>query len=346
MMRAPLVIHGLWGLGDNVYSRPFIRAAAATFDVHLRSPWPELYSDLPIRFVRQDARLRTQQKNTERQPPWRWSNPPKSAREFRVTYGAGDFLRGSLIDGIARKFALFGIVSDLDPFDLPDLGPCPIANDRPIAIVKAATLRKEWLSEARNPLPCYVDTIARILAEHYEVIAVADTDGVNEWLDGSPPFAHRSFLHGELLPTELLALCRHAAVVVGGVGWNVPVTIAMKVPSFVILGGLGGHNHPSKITDPRLDLFRIAFAMPARFCLCTKMRHSCQKEIPDLFAQFKRFAERHGLRLPDDSPLNALPGGPTPASVSTRLQLMQRPFTAEHISTDSLPKPTATSAAT
>jgi hypothetical protein len=298
-LQTPLVIHGMWGLGDNCYTRPFIRAAAAKFDVYLKTPWPELYADLPIRFVRLDGRLRTQQKNTERQPPERWSSPPKAAREFRVSYGAREFQHGTLIGGIADKFKPFGIVSDLDPFDLPDLGPSPIVSARPIAVVKATTLRKEWLSEARNPLPQYVDAVARTLAEHYEVIAVADTDGTNEWLEGSPPFAHRSFLRGELLPTEVLALCRHAAVVVGGVGWNVPVTLAFKRPSFVIMGGLGGHNHPSKITDPRLDLSRIHFAMSPRLCPCTNMRHTCQKVIPNLLAQFRQFAQRHGLHLLD-----------------------------------------------
>jgi hypothetical protein len=312
----------MWGLGDNVYSRPFIRAAAAKFDVYLKTPWPELYADLPIRFVRLDGRLRTQQKNTERQPSDRWSNPTKGAREFRVSYGARELQHGTLIGGIADKFKSFGIISDLDPFDLPDFGLSPIASARPIAVVKATTLRKEWRNEARNPLPCYVDTVAQALAKHYEVVAVADTDGKNEWLEGVAPFAHQSFLRGELLPTELLSLCRHAAIVVGGVGWNVPVTLAFKRPSFVIMGGHGGHNHPSKITDPRLDLSRIHFAMPSRLCPCTMMRHNCRKDIPDLASQFTRFAQQHGLRLPGTSAPSASHGGLILASASIRSPLI------------------------
>src|SRR5262245_9263081 len=53
----PLLVRGMWGLGDNCYARPFVRAAAEKYDVWLETPWPELYEDIELRFVRGTRRL-------------------------------------------------------------------------------------------------------------------------------------------------------------------------------------------------------------------------------------------------------------------------------------------------
>ena len=46
--------------------RSFVRRRAK-FDLYLETPWPELYADIDIRFVRGRRQLRTQQKNIARQ---------------------------------------------------------------------------------------------------------------------------------------------------------------------------------------------------------------------------------------------------------------------------------------
>ena len=71
-----VLIRGMYGLGDNCYSRPFVRAATARYQVWLDTPWPELYQDLDLRFVRGTRKLRTQLANMARQPADRWSRPP------------------------------------------------------------------------------------------------------------------------------------------------------------------------------------------------------------------------------------------------------------------------------
>ena len=88
---------------------------------------------------------------------------------------------------------------------------------------------------------------------------------------------------------------RDADIVIGGVGWIVPAALALKVRTFVVLGGHGGHNSPEKITDPRLDLSRIGFARPEKFCQCTNMRHSCEKTIADPIGQYIRWS--HDSRI-------------------------------------------------
>jgi hypothetical protein len=287
----PVLVRGMWGLGDNIYSRPFVRAAAAQYELHLETPWPELYADLDIKFVRGSRKLRTQQKNMARQAWDCWSQPARM-KEIKVSYF--DLAARSIIRSLECRWAMLSVKLDPTLFDLPELGPSPIVADKPIAVIRPVTVRSEWRNVARNPLPEYVAMLAEHLMATHTVVAVADLAPGEEWAIGNLPPAHWNFLHGELSVRELLALVRDADIVVGGVGWILPAGLALKVNTFVVLGGHGGHNAPEKITDPRLDLSRIGFAVPEKFCRCTNMLHACDKTIADPLGQFYRW--RRSLR--------------------------------------------------
>jgi ADP-heptose:LPS heptosyltransferase len=291
----PVLIRGLWGLGDNIYSRPFVRAAAALYDVHLDTPWPELYEDLDIKFVLGKRRLRTQLKNIARQRPERWLRPVPM-REVTVSYGRY-LTTMSIVHALEHRWwSALRVALDPALFDLPDMGPSPIESRRPIAVVRPVTVRTEWRNEARNPLPEYVNALAAELMETHTVVAVADLAPGQEWAVGELPPAHHHFVHGELTVRELLALVRDADVVVGGVGWIVPAGLALGTKTFVVLGGHGGHNAPEKIMDPRLDTSRIGFAMPEAYCRCTNMLHNnCDKRIADPVGQFSRWSRSFRL---------------------------------------------------
>lgn len=280
-----LLIRGMWGLGDNLYQRPFVRAAASRFDVWLETPWPELYADLPVRFVRGDRALRTQRKNLARQPASLFADPPAGAREVRVAYGHAQLDRpnGSILRALDELLPLTGHPLRLD---LPDMGPPPVTADKPIAVVRPVTVRTEWRNEARNPKPEYLAWVSEQLLETHHVVAVADLQGgAEEALNPLPRF-HQGFLRGELDVRALLALCASADLLAGGVGWIVPAALAVQRPAFIVLGGQGGHNAPAKITDPRLDASRLGWAFPDRFCTCSNMLHPCAKTISNLPAQF------------------------------------------------------------
>jgi hypothetical protein len=284
----PILIRGMWGLGDNIFSRPFVRAAAAQYDIHLETPWPELYADLDIRFVRGGRKLRTQQKNMAQQPPERWMRPSLGPmREIKVGYF--DLASRTIIRSLECRWAALKITFDPALFDLPEMGPSPVRSERPIAVIRPVTVRSEWRNEARNPRPEYVAAIAAELMATHTVVAVADIAAGEEWAIGDLPPAHRYFVFGELAVRELLALVRDADIVIGGVGWIVPAGLALRVNTFVVLGGHGGHNAPAKITDPRLDLSRIGFAIPENFCRCTNMLHNCDRMITDPVGQFHRW---------------------------------------------------------
>jgi hypothetical protein len=302
-----LLIRGQWGLGDNIFARPFIRAAAARYALFLETPWPELFEDLNVAFVRAERRLRTQMKNVQRQDALRWATPPHRIRELRVNYGHADLACGSIIEALERRFATVGLQLPVQPrWDLPPMPASKLEGcRRPVAVIRPVTIRTEWRNEARNPRPQYIAQLAGLLMPTHEVVLVADLAEDQEWLDGPLPPHHRAFVHGELDVRDLLALIGQADLVVGGVGFILPAAVALKRRAFIVLGGHGIHNAPAKVTDPRMPLSRVGFAIPENFCQCSSMLHNCRKIIPDLEEQFRIFAERTGLRCL----INARPGG-------------------------------------
>jgi hypothetical protein len=277
----------MWGLGDNIYARPFMRAAVAKHEIWLDTPWPELFEDLDVRFVRGARRLRTQTNNIALQSEDRWSRPPGYIREIVLNYG--NVAASSIIRSLEKRWsARLGVGFDPALFDLPDMGPSPIKSERPVAVVRPVTLRAEWCNPARNPKPEYVNALAAELMATHTVVAVASLAEGQEWAVGNLPPAHHHFVFGELPVRKLLALVRDADIVVGGVGWIVPAGLALKTRMFIVLGGHGGHNAPDKITDPRID-HHIGFAIPEAFCRCTHMPHNCEKSIADPLWQFTRW---------------------------------------------------------
>lgn len=296
----PLLIACMHGLGDNIYMRPFIRREASRRDVFLTTPWPELYSDLDsVRFIEPARQLRTQTKNIDRQPAARWTRLIPRDREAKgFWYG----LKGALDNPIAEFERQFGAFDTGFAFDLPDTGPSPIQpSQRPLAVVRPVTVRKEWKNPARNPDPRYVAAAAAALrAAGWFVVSVADVDPPAEAYIGDPPVVDARYDRGELEPAELIALVRHADLAVGGIGWIVPMAIATRTPLVAICGGKGAHNAPEKVTDARrMDLSRTRFLLPDPYCRCDRQNHLCNKAIPDFDAKFSTAVARvtSGQRL-------------------------------------------------
>lgn len=294
MTERAILVRGMRGLGDNIYQRQFVRALVAENPgrpVYINTPWPELYDDLPVRFVRADTTLRTQARNVAAQHPDRWSPPPRNPRILSIGYGTGHLASGSILDAMRTQFRV-----DPAPFDLPAFPRFASTSGRPLALVRPVTARREWLNTARNPDPAHVAAVAAWLADEFEVVSVADIADGAEWAVGELPPAARRFHAGELGIREMLGLVQSAAVVVGGVGWIVPAAIAAGVRLFCILGGQGGHNAPEKITDPeRMSLANARFAEPDNYCRCVDMRHACDKRNSRLREQFAAFRGECGL---------------------------------------------------
>lgn len=270
----PRLFEGMYGLGDNIYQRAFLRYYPGAY---LRTPWPELYSDLDIRCIRSETTLRTQHKN-EMLTDYPFYPVPRDARRIRVHYGPRDLRRGGIVDAFRHQFSVSGPLR----FDLPHFDAChsAIPTGRRIAIIRPATLRTEWASGSRNPEPQYLRQAAQILRRAgYFVVSVADTEPGVEWISGAAPAADLRLHHGELNIRQLCALYEQAACVVSPVGFSLPMAVGYNIPLFVVAGGCGGHNAPDIVTSPEMSTEKIRWAMPEHYCRCTDAGHDCDKTI-------------------------------------------------------------------
>ncbi|HDG1667821.1 TPA: hypothetical protein PFE31_002073 [Kluyvera ascorbata] len=279
MLNVPLFIDGMLGMGDNIYQRAFVRQLpAGTF---IKTPWPELYEDLPVLPVRSNTALRTQRKNEHRTQA-AYHRPPDMRQTKRIFYGPEHLRRGSIFDAMRQQFGV-----EPGAISLPSFGPAEFTHEKPIAVIRPATVRSEWRSDSRNPDPNYLLKASRILREHFCVISVADLQDGEEWAVGELPEADLRLHAGELGLKSLMRLVEHAAVVVTPVGWALPAAIAYKTPVYVVAGGRGGHNAPEIVTDPVMDLSRVGWAIPDNYCRCEAWDHHCDKRISHFTNKFE-----------------------------------------------------------
>lgn len=101
MKRRKVCIRGMYGLGDSIYQRAFVRQFPGAF---LRTPWPELYSDLDVQFVRSDTSLRTQRKNEEKTSVVYVRDPVRPSEVLTIFYGPDELKKGSIVDAMTWQF--------------------------------------------------------------------------------------------------------------------------------------------------------------------------------------------------------------------------------------------------
>lgn len=268
-MKPALRLITQFGLGDCIYHRPFVKQLAQTHDLYLETSWPELYSDLDVKFVRPVTTLRTQNKNINRQQVY--TTAPQCTPYKRVSYAPAELSVGlSMLASLAKAYGLPTM-----PLDLPYYE-SPLHLDKPYIVVRPATIRREWNAASRNPDPTYIYRFIELARQDYTVISVADLSGTDEYALTPLPYADITLHAGELDVTQLIGLIQGAAFVVGGVGFIVPMCLATKTPLFCILGGNGAYNRPEVVMD---DSSLITFAKPDRFCMCNNARHNCDKRI-------------------------------------------------------------------
>jgi len=269
-----ILINGMKGLGDNIYQRAFIKKMGK---VWIDTPWPEIYEDLPVKFVSTRTTLRTQNKNISKQPRDRFDRFPGGPMKS-VSYGSMPIMKG-----LELKFKF-----QPAELDLPDYDESPVEGD--YVVIRPVTLRREWQAETRNPLPEYIEQSAQILMEQgIKVVSVADLEDGEEWIVGNEPYSDVKFHKGELSVKQLLALIKNAKLVIGGIGWIVPACIAYKTPAWIVCGGNGAWNHPNQITSEQMDLSSIDFIFPDNYCMCASKAHNCDKKITGYRDKFRSY---------------------------------------------------------
>lgn len=273
----PLVLNGMHGMGDNIYQRAFVRELK--HHVYLVTSWPQLYSDLTNVFpVKPAIKLRTQKKNVLTQPHHIWHKPPMPPLR-KIMYGGASLRNGSILKSMRLSFRTNAKIFDLPKFEQPLL-------NKPYAVVRPVTIRTEWKNEARNPDPEYICIAAKELKSRgYTTVSVADLEEGAEW-SNQMPACDINYNNGELSFESLMGLIQGSSVVVGGVGWIVPASVAAGVPLITVLGGHGGHNHPDKIAGEPMDLTLVRWIFPDNYCMCTDMLHRCDKTITGFNEKF------------------------------------------------------------
>lgn len=288
-----LIISGYAGLGDNVYQRPFIRAAAGRVKtLYIKTPYPEVYADISnIKFIEHDGGYRCSSKNISATTR-RFVQPPRNTETVKIGYTAHDLEYSSIFGAFDAQLPMCGAPF---VFDLPDTGKSKIAEliGRPFVIVRPATVRAEWNNTSRNPLPEYIaEAVDVVRKAGFVTVSIADVDGVAECFVGDPPNVDFAYHDGQCGVDELIAVTRAAAGVIGGVGWAVPFCIATSTPMLCILGGCGAHNAPHIIAPPNVvDASRITWAIPDRYCMCAEHAHGCDKRITDLRQTIDAFVD-------------------------------------------------------
>lgn len=298
-------INSMQGLGDNIYQRPIVVELAKHHQIEINSSWPQLYSDLPGVTCVMDSptTLRTQLKNVNSNKD-KFSRPslPQSAIKFDLRYShkSGCALYTELIASVTK--ALVHPYEFYSPLSLPTFYLSHevahiLSMNKPIAVIRPATIRTEWPAPARNPdseYLCKASAILRGLGWH--VIVVADLKAGEEMIVGDLPDCDQAYISGQLSFEELMCLSIGADLIVGGVGWIVPFSYAAKQKAIVISGGALGLNAPTIICPPqhRNDT-NVQYMLPDRGCFCKDSRHQCHpnsKIITDFEKRFHKRLER------------------------------------------------------
>lgn len=269
-----LYIRGMMGLGDNFYQRPIIGELSKSRKVILTTPWPQIYVGLknvecfPLR-----CSLRMQKRNAEQFPF------PNSVlqRGQKLNYTSYLHSGNSIWMGLCKSVSM-------DP-EKYWLAAETLKNRKPIAVVRPATIRKEWIAASRNPKQKYIQyAVDYLKASRLTVIVVAAIEKGEEWWDGDPiQNADKYYINGELGFVELWKLFAQATIVVSPVGFAAPMGMYNSVPTVIIHGGCGGYNNPSIIDAP--TWMSLIHVVPKKYCMCKT--HYCSKcdktiEVEDL----------------------------------------------------------------
>lgn len=288
-----ILIKCMHGIGDTIYSRPFVKMLVEDgHEVFLQTPLPFIYGDLDVQFVKTETSLRTQKKHLAQSDVTFVDIPSQIDKTVDFFYTTADIKFHGIVTHMETAFG-YEAGSTMPVFDLPTLVPHEVAipANKKLAIVRPVTYRKEWFCTSRSPRPNYVTWCARILKDMgYHVISIADCEPGREWIvKGGDPIANQKFHKGELGLERTLALMQSADLVVGGSGFIVPATIAAHTNLFIIFGGRGAYDNPQKILDLRMNLKKVGWALPDKFCRCHNMDYPCNKEIRNLDSDFFRF---------------------------------------------------------
>jgi hypothetical protein len=266
--------------------RPAVRYAVHTFgEVYVQTAWPQLYHDLPVRLLKPDRMMRTEEDNLKRVSTTVWSAPPPTAEILNMSY---DIDRLS-VQNTPLRSALRG-VGAVNWESLPVDFSLPIKPEWRVralerlrflgvepgsySLVHPPTVRSEWINTARNPRHEYVQQT--VLALPGPWISFAHLQEGKEWLAGPPLPTDWDFHRGELEIGELAALISLARVTVAAPSFVLPMVAAVRATGLILWGG---YHPPEYCLDTSMLSEKLFIAAPLRPCACLNYHHECDREL-------------------------------------------------------------------
>lgn len=302
MIKPPLLLHGMHGLGDNLHQRAIVRELLPNYEVWLTTPWPQLYWDLPELHLRaRESAMCWMAKNEIRlREMYDTGPPPAHAGELRCAYPPAQVqAAGSVLGAMAR-----GCGVGVGDFRLPvapqwnakadallwALAPRkPLMIYRPPVAIAPVNCRPALAKVARNPDLAAYHALVSAIRERFYVISVADLMLGQEWLVGPQLEVDAAFHHGELDVETLAALTARAALVFCSPGFMTVLAQAVGTPMVCVFGGFEAQASfaPGARFSPWLPI------EPKVPCACWdyQCKHDKTIDLPAARARLQQFVE-------------------------------------------------------
>jgi SAM-dependent methyltransferase len=300
--KSPILVSGMFGIGDNLHQRAPVRNLMLSHDVWLETCHIALYHDLVaqgLKLLPRPTRLRAQARTimTERtRYTFSSTGPPPHAERRTIRYNKSEIEKFGSILG-----AMYGCLNLPMPAMADFRLPIPSAwtanarrlietwprTSKPLMMLRQIVLRKEWDGANRNPDPIAYRRLVEDIRDRFFVVSIADLAPGLEWVVGPELPADIRLHAGELDFETMAALFAEVALVVSPAGFAPVLAQAVRTPGVTVYGGresfrttqaAGAHLAPSLGIDP------------INRCDCHSNTHRCDKTL-DLVAARGRLAD-------------------------------------------------------
>ena len=293
--KPPLVLHGMSGMGDCLHQRSVVRELMRSHEVWLKTPWPQVYHDMPrLHPLRVGTMLRTQAKN-EKRSVYGPSRPPAGTCEIRSSYSPSQVrAAGSVLGAMS---AVCGVPVGDFRMAVPQAWRKKAAAlfhvERPVLVYRPLVARTEWGgASTRNPDPDAYVALFRAIRERFYVVSVADLVPKVEWTVGPQIEADVEYHAGELDFETLAGLFARAALVFSAPGFATVLAQAVGTPAVTVFGGY----EDARSFSAGAKFTKWLPIEPITPCACWSHAHACRKAIdmPRAIDALKEFCDGLG----------------------------------------------------
>lgn len=299
--KAPLVMIGMHGIGDNLHERGVVRELMKKHELWLQTSWPQFFHDMPeLHLLPRKSPLRAMARNEiSARALYGSIQPPNGARTVACGYLSRMPKSGKSVLQVMSEVCGAPAVGD---FRLPipaawnaraDAVLAKLAPSKPLLIyrppiqISEANKLASQAKVARNPdLAAYHALITAIRADYF-VISIADLKDKEEWLVGPRFEADAEFHRSELDFETIAAITARAALVYTSPCFLLVLAQAVSAPLIAVFGGF---------EDQRSFAAGARFSPwlpiePRRPCCCWS--HACVHDksidVPAALAQIQKF---------------------------------------------------------